>query len=225
RRARAHQQARQRFAPAHAHLARFLRQVNLCKRHMLGAARCGFAHKTLFSSFRRRAAEQARVPGEPQPQTRRKRHHSESGERLSRLCEAMGEFCAQSYAPLPQIGEKHTKDKSFRFVVIRPETEFAAFRWPNGAAQRGASWSVKDRAKLRTMAHRSNQAVASQDQAAPQPQEDPPRRRRYLIGWATALAALGVSTTLLGAGLWFTRFSIAELLIGAALAERGADAD
>lgn len=76
------------------------------------------------------------------------------------------------------------------------------------------------------MAHRSNQAVASQDQAAPQPpQDDPPRRRRYLIGWVTALAALGVSTGLLGAGIWFTRFSIAELLIGAALSERGADAD
>jgi hypothetical protein len=75
------------------------------------------------------------------------------------------------------------------------------------------------------MAHRSNQAVASQDQAASQPPEDPPRRRRFLIGWVTALAALGVSTLVLGAGLWFTRFSIAELLIGAALAERGADAD
>ena len=75
------------------------------------------------------------------------------------------------------------------------------------------------------MAHTSNQAVASQDQAAPSPQEDPPRRRRHLIGWLTALTALGVSTALLGGGLWFTRFSIAELLIGAALSERGADAD
>lgn len=76
------------------------------------------------------------------------------------------------------------------------------------------------------MTHRSNQAVASQDRAAPQPpQEDPPRGRRYLIGWVTALAALGVSTGLLGAGIWFTRFSIAELLIAAALSERGADAD
>lgn len=75
------------------------------------------------------------------------------------------------------------------------------------------------------MTHTSNQAVASQDQAAPQPPEDPPHRRRFLIGWATALAALGVSTVLIGGGLWFTRFSIAELLIGAALSERGADAD
>jgi translocation and assembly module TamB len=76
------------------------------------------------------------------------------------------------------------------------------------------------------MAHRSNQAVASQDQAAPQePQDDPPPRRRFLIGWATALAALGVSSVLIGGGIWLARFSIAELLIGAALAERGADAD
>lgn len=75
------------------------------------------------------------------------------------------------------------------------------------------------------MAHTSNQAVASQDQAAPQPPNDPPRPRRFLIGWVTALAALGMSTALLGAGVWFTRFSIAELLIGAALSERGADAD
>lgn len=75
------------------------------------------------------------------------------------------------------------------------------------------------------MTHTSDQAVASQDQAAPEPQEDPPHRSRFLIGWATALAALGVSTLLLGGGLWFTRFSIAELLIGAALSERGADAD
>ncbi|HRO04476.1 MAG TPA: hypothetical protein PLS69_12810, partial [Terricaulis sp.] len=74
------------------------------------------------------------------------------------------------------------------------------------------------------MAHTSNQVVASQDQAAPEPQDDPPRRR-VLVGWLTALTALGVSTALLGGGLWFTRFSIAELLIGAALSERGVDAD
>jgi len=76
------------------------------------------------------------------------------------------------------------------------------------------------------MTHTSNQAVASQGQAAPQPPGgDSPGPRRALIGWATAVAALGVSTVLLGSGIWFTRFSIAELLIGAALSERGADAD
>lgn len=75
------------------------------------------------------------------------------------------------------------------------------------------------------MAHRSDQAVASQDQAASQPPQDPLPRRRLLVGWATALAALGVSTFALGAGLWLVRLSLAEVLIGAALAERGADAD
>jgi len=46
-----------------------------------------------------------------------------------------------------------------------------------------------------------------------------------LIGWATALAALVVSTAALALVVWFVRFSLAELLIGAALAERGAQAD
>ena len=75
------------------------------------------------------------------------------------------------------------------------------------------------------MTHRSNQALASQDQAASQPQGDPPAHGRFLIGWATALAALGASIVLLGGGLWLARFSIAELLIGAALSERGAGAE
>jgi hypothetical protein len=74
------------------------------------------------------------------------------------------------------------------------------------------------------MAHRSNQAVASQDQAPPQP-EEPPRPRRLLVGWATALAALGVSSILLAAGLWIVRRPIAEFMIGAMLAERGVEAD
>jgi hypothetical protein len=46
-----------------------------------------------------------------------------------------------------------------------------------------------------------------------------------LAGWITAFAALGISTALLGAGLWFARFAIAEFVLGAALSERGADAD
>jgi len=40
-----------------------------------------------------------------------------------------------------------------------------------------------------------------------------------------ALGALGISLILLAAGLWFVRFSIASFMLGAALSERGADAD
>jgi translocation and assembly module TamB len=76
------------------------------------------------------------------------------------------------------------------------------------------------------MAHRSNQAVASQEQPAPQPDgETPQPARRFLIGWTTALAALGVSTAALALALWLARFPIAEFFINAALAERGAEAD
>ncbi len=74
------------------------------------------------------------------------------------------------------------------------------------------------------MAHRSNQAVASQDQAPLTPDEPPPPRR-FLIGWVTAVAALGVSTSLVGLGLWFTRLPLADFMIGAALSERGVEAD
>ncbi len=75
------------------------------------------------------------------------------------------------------------------------------------------------------MTHRSNQAVASQDQAAPQPPEDPSTARRLLIGWTTALAALAISSGVLAGGLWLARLSIAEVLIGAVLADRGVVAD
>lgn len=74
------------------------------------------------------------------------------------------------------------------------------------------------------MSHRSNQAVASQAQTPTAPDE-PPRPRRILIGWATAFAALGVSSVLVGFGLWLARMPLAEFFIGAALAERGAEAD
>lgn len=40
-----------------------------------------------------------------------------------------------------------------------------------------------------------------------------------------ALGALGISLLLLAAGLWFVRYSIASFMLGAALSERGADAD
>ncbi|MGE0184401.1 MAG: YdbH domain-containing protein [Hyphomonadaceae bacterium] len=77
------------------------------------------------------------------------------------------------------------------------------------------------------MAHRSNQVVASQDRAAPQqpPEDAPPPARQLLAGWATALAALLVSTGLLALGVWLVRFSVAEFMIGAALAERGVEAE
>jgi translocation and assembly module TamB len=70
------------------------------------------------------------------------------------------------------------------------------------------------------MTHRSNQTVASQDQAASQP-----RSHRLLIGWTTALAALGVSSAVLAGAIWLMRLQIAEFFIGAALLEWGADAD
>jgi hypothetical protein len=76
------------------------------------------------------------------------------------------------------------------------------------------------------MAHRSNQAVASQDRELPElPKEDPPTPRRLIAGWAIALAALGASTLLLAGGLWLARFPVAGFMISAALAERGAEAD
>lgn len=76
------------------------------------------------------------------------------------------------------------------------------------------------------MAHRSNQAVASQERPAPQtPEDDPQTPRRLLIGWTTALLALGASTAALGVALWFLRFPIATFFLGAALADRGAEAD
>lgn len=74
------------------------------------------------------------------------------------------------------------------------------------------------------MAHRSNQAVASQDRA-PNSVDQPPPPRRFLIGWATALAALGVSTLLVGLSLWLARLPLADLVLSAALSERGLDAD
>jgi len=75
------------------------------------------------------------------------------------------------------------------------------------------------------MAHRSNQAVASQDQGLSEPPEDSPPPRRLLIGWATALLALGVSTALVAAGVWLVRMPLAEFMIGQALSERGTEAD
>ncbi|MEZ5957126.1 MAG: YdbH domain-containing protein [Hyphomonadaceae bacterium] len=75
------------------------------------------------------------------------------------------------------------------------------------------------------MAHRSNQAVASQERELTQAPDDPPPPRRLIAGWSMALGALGISLLLLAGGLWLVRFSIASFMLGAALSERGADAD
>ena len=76
------------------------------------------------------------------------------------------------------------------------------------------------------MAHRSNQAVASQERNRDPPEDElPPPRRRLLIGWGTALAALAVSTAALAAVIWFARFPIAQFILSSALAERGVEAD
>ncbi|QGZ94035.1 Dicarboxylate transport [Terricaulis silvestris] len=75
------------------------------------------------------------------------------------------------------------------------------------------------------MAHRSNQAVASQEQPAPQAPDDPPPPRRFLIGWTTAIMALVASTAGVMLALWLLRFPIAAFFIGSALSERGAEAD
>lgn len=75
------------------------------------------------------------------------------------------------------------------------------------------------------MAHRSNQAVASQEREQKKLPDDPPPPRRLVAGWSMALGALGISLILLGSGLWFVRYSIASFMLGAALSERGADAD
>jgi hypothetical protein len=75
------------------------------------------------------------------------------------------------------------------------------------------------------MAHRSNQAVVSQEQAAPPRADPPPPPRRFLIGWATVLVALATSTMVLGGVLWLARFPIAEFFVGATLAQHGLEAD
>jgi 2C-methyl-D-erythritol 2,4-cyclodiphosphate synthase len=74
------------------------------------------------------------------------------------------------------------------------------------------------------MAERSDQAVAP---AQPPPDTGPEAGsgRRLLVGWTTALAALGVSTALVALGIWLVRLPLAEFLLGATLSQRGVDAD
>jgi translocation and assembly module TamB len=75
------------------------------------------------------------------------------------------------------------------------------------------------------MTHRSNQAVASQDQALSQPEPPPLTIGRSIVGWGTALAALGLSTALLAGGIWLVRFPLGHFFLAGALSERGIDAD
>lgn len=74
------------------------------------------------------------------------------------------------------------------------------------------------------MAHRSNQAVASQEQTPEGPADQPPARR-LLVGWLTAFAALGVSTAIVALGVWLVRLPLAEFVLESALSERGAHTD
>lgn len=74
------------------------------------------------------------------------------------------------------------------------------------------------------MPHTSDQDVASQDQTRTADQDFPPARR-LLIGWTTALAALGVSSALVAGAVWLLRNPLAEFVLEAALADRGVPAD
>lgn len=77
------------------------------------------------------------------------------------------------------------------------------------------------------MAHRSNQAVASQDRATTLVPSDAPRppKRPLLVGWLTALGALAASTLVVGLAVWLLRIPVAEFVLKGVLAERGAEAD
>ncbi len=70
------------------------------------------------------------------------------------------------------------------------------------------------------MTQTSDQGIADTPQIEP-----PPSGRRLLVGWTTALAALGVSTALVAFGVWLIRLPLADFILGAALSERGVDAD
>lgn len=75
------------------------------------------------------------------------------------------------------------------------------------------------------MKHRSDQAVSSQDQPAPQAAGPRPRALHYVTAWATAFGALAFSLGVVALGVWMVRLPLAGFVIGAVLAERGAEAD
>ena len=76
------------------------------------------------------------------------------------------------------------------------------------------------------MAHRSNQAVASQDrEERPIAPVDPPPKRPLLVGWIVGLGALVTSLAMLALALWLLRLPLAEFAIKSALADRGAEVD
>ncbi|MBY0563518.1 MAG: YdbH domain-containing protein [Hyphomonadaceae bacterium] len=74
------------------------------------------------------------------------------------------------------------------------------------------------------MPHTSNQDLASQEQT-PSAEADSTSARRLLIGWATALAALGVSSALVAGAVWLLRKPLAEFVLEAVLSDRGVPAD
>ena len=199
-------------------------EVSFRERQVLGSA-CGFfAHR---GSFRcgsvGRPGKKPRVPGQPQAQDGRSRHHGEARHAFLGFHEPLSEFCSQSHAPM-SVRAKNARPTSVSAVWLSSRK----LNWPHsiapGAPTCGHNSREQGPRQAKIMAHRSNQVVASQDRASETPDE-PPTARRLLVGWATALAALGVSTCLVGLGVWLARIPLAEFMIGAALAERGAEAD
>jgi hypothetical protein len=62
----------------------------------------------------RGAAEEARIPGQPHADDKRRRHYAKGREAPTRLNEPMSEFCSQSHAPLTPIGKKRVAGNRFR---------------------------------------------------------------------------------------------------------------
>jgi hypothetical protein len=75
------------------------------------------------------------------------------------------------------------------------------------------------------MAHRFDQAVASQDRHGAPAEPPRPPRRALLIGWGSAIAALIISTAAVAVVVWLVRMPIAKLVLNGALAQRGIEAD
>lgn len=74
-----------------------------------------------------------------------------------------------------------------------------------------------------TISQGSNQAV-EEPQAQPAPGEAP-SARGLLVGWGAAILALGVSSAIVGFGLWLVRLPLAKFVIDGALSARGVEAD
>src|SRR5262245_7524385 len=121
---------------------------------------------------------------------------------------------------------KRSSPKRFRSLGYFPGNSIGAIPSKIAAAPfKDVRTSARTTPSEGLMTHRSNQAVASQGRPPPRAPELPPPPRRFLIGWATAVAALGASIVLLVLGLWLMRMPLAAFFIDAALSERGAEAD